>query len=90
MERLQDSNNQNDVLAYLKSAIREDENDFLIAIKYIIDAQGKNISQLSRNANLNREHLYKIFSYKGNPTWKTINAILNQIGFELTVQRKSC
>lgn len=76
-----------EAIAYLQEALKdEDERVFLLALKHVIDAHGENISQLAKDANLNRENLYRIFSKKGNPRWGTINSVLRVIGLELTVQ----
>ena len=82
-----DLKDSQEAIAYLKEALQdEDERVFLLALKHVIDAQGENISQLAKDADLNRENLYKVFSKRGNPKWGTINSILRVIGLELTVQ----
>jgi probable addiction module antidote protein len=74
-------------LAYLKEALKdEDKRVFLLALKRVLDAHGENITHLAKETKLNRENLYKVFSKKGNPTWSTINSILHEVGFELTIQ----
>ena len=42
------------------------------------------IAELSKATDLNREHLYKALSPKGNPTIKTVSKIANALGYRLT------
>jgi len=74
-------------LAYLKESMNdEDERIFLLALKQVLSAQGENISQLAEDAKINREHLYRIFSKRGNPTYTKLKSILKNVGLRLTVE----
>jgi probable addiction module antidote protein len=78
---------------YLMAALEEYENDgdlaaFLKAIRTVVDAQG-GIGVLSEKINLNRQHLYRSLSEKGNPTIRTLHAILNGLGLKLTIHKAS-
>ncbi len=79
--------------AYLEVALEEYEEDgdkeaFLMALRNVADAQG-GISTLARRTRLNREHLYRALSAKGNPRLDTIGTILHALGFRLSVERLS-
>lgn len=75
---------------YLEVAIEEYEEDgdkaaFLIALRNVAEAQG-GIRQLAQRSDLNREHLYRILSNRGNPRLDTIGKILHGLGFRLSVK----
>ncbi len=72
--------------AYLNAALEdEDPHVFLLALKDVVIARTK-ISDLAKNTNLNRENLYRMLSRKGNPKMTSIQTVLNEIGFNLSVQ----
>ena len=78
-------------LAYLEVAIEEYQNDgdkaaFLLALRFVVNAQG-GIGKLAERTKLDRKHLYKALSAKGNPRLDTLGRILNGIGFQLSVER---
>ena len=84
LEALQDPK---EARAYLNAALMdEDPRVFLLALKNVLQAQGGDMSNLARKANLNRENLYRILSKKGNPKLTSIIAVLNVVGFSLAVQ----
>ena len=79
--------------AYLTAALEDYEIDgnlqaFLKAIRTVVDARG-GITKLSEKTNLNRQHLYKSLSEDGNPTIKTLDAILHALGLRLTIIKAS-
>ena len=76
---------------YLEVAIEEFETDgdkehFLVALRNVTEAQG-GIGALARRTQLNREHLYRVLSRNGNPRLDKIAAILNGLGFRLSIER---
>lgn len=76
-----------DAIAYLNAALMDDdERVFLLALKNVLEAQGGNMTSLAKEADLNRENLYRILSPKGNPKLTSIKSLLNAMGFELAVQ----
>ncbi|MDQ2922328.1 MAG: putative addiction module antidote protein, partial [Acidobacteriota bacterium] len=69
---------------YLKAALEEgDEGTFLLALRDVADTRG--LSQVASEAQLNREHVYRLLSAKGNPRLTTIQALLRALGFQLGV-----
>jgi len=75
---------------YLSVALEEYEADgsqeaFLLALRTVVEARG-GVSALSRKTNLNRQHLYRALSGKGNPTWATMDAILSALSFRFTIE----
>ena len=73
--------------AYLSAALEEGERDvFLLALKDVAAAHG--LSQLAREAELNRENLYRMLSQGGNPQLSSLQSLLDALGFRLAVEPK--
>lgn len=75
---------------YLKVALEEYEEDgdteaFLLALRNVAEAQG-GMAMLAKNINVNRQHLYRALSNKGNPTFQTLDAILHGLGYRLSIE----
>ena len=47
-------------------------------------ARAKGMSEIARASGLSREHLYRSFSEDGNPTLKSILAVMDALGVQLT------
>jgi probable addiction module antidote protein len=76
-----------DYLAESLAAIDEPggQEAFLQALRHIAEAQG--MAAIAERAGLPRESLYKSLSGRGNPTLKTLLAVLNAAGLRLAVTR---
>jgi probable addiction module antidote protein len=77
-------------VAYLKAAMAalddpDDRGAALLAIRAIVEAYG-GFSAVSEEAGISRESLYRSLSAKGNPTLKTLLAVLKTVGMRLTVE----
>ena len=75
---------------YLMVALDEyeqdgDLNSFMLALRNVAEAQG-GVGQLAKKTSLNRQHLYRLLSSKGNPRILTLDNILRAMGFKLAVQ----
>jgi probable addiction module antidote protein len=75
---------------YLSVALDQYEEDanreaFLLALRTVVEAQG-GISEVARRTGLNRQHLYRAFSGKGNPTWSTMDSVLGALGFRFAIR----
>ena len=80
-ERLQDPNL---ALLYLNEAlIDSDKRVFLLALKDVVAAQGGDLSTLAKEAQLNRQNLYKMLSAKGNPRWDSITSLFDAMGVQV-------
>ena len=80
--------NPEEAAQYLNACLEdEDAHVFLLALRDVADAHG-GIRALSRNANLNRESLYRMLSKSGNPSLDSLAAVLNACGMRLAVQSK--
>ena len=51
-----------------------------------IVARAKGMTELANETGLSREQLYRSFSEKGNPTLKTMLAVLKVLGVDLTAR----
>ncbi len=74
---------------YLEVALEDYETDgdfeaFLLALRDVAQARG-GITKLAQRTNLNRQNLYKIFSKDGNPSLKTLDTVLHNLGFRLSI-----
>ncbi len=57
----------------------------LAALRHIDEAQG--MTAVAEHAGIPRESLYRALSTKGNPTIKTLLAVVGAAGLKLTVHR---
>jgi probable addiction module antidote protein len=75
-------------LGYLNAALEEDDlPTFLVALKDVIDA-GIGMTGISKGTRLHRVSLYKMLSEEGNPTLKSLAAILDALGLRLHIAEK--
>lgn len=76
---------------YLKVALESLDNPeeraaSLVMLRALAEASG-GLGAIAANAGLSREALYRSLSPKGNPTLKTLVAVLNAMNLRLTVVR---
>ena len=75
---------------YLKAAMEslDDPSDRaagLLALRTVVEAYG-GLGLVAAEAGINRESLYRALSPKGNPTLKTLLAVLKTVGMRLSVE----
>ena len=73
--------------AYLNAAIEDSPEAFLKALKNV--AQSRQISQVAKDAGIQRETLCRSFSGQGNPTFETLSSVLEALGMRLRVASNS-
>lgn len=78
-------------IAYLKLALESLEDPeqvgaAMLALRTVTEACG-GVGSLAATTGLSREALYRTLSENGNPTLKTLVAILGPMGLRLTVER---
>lgn len=84
LERLQEPGYATE---YLNAALKEESQEiFILALRDVAKAKG--ISLVAKEANLNRESMYRMLSKKGNPNFSSLNKLLNSLGLTLTIQTK--
>ena len=76
-------------LEYLKSALEEVDSPEhravgLLALRDIAEAYG-GLAAVAQEAGISREALYRALSPTGNPTLKTLLAVLHAVGMRLSV-----
>ena len=77
-------------IAYLKVAMEslddpEDRAAGLLSLRAIAEAYG-GLGKIAQEAGISRESLYRALSPTGNPTLKTLIAVLNTVGMRLSVE----
>lgn len=77
-------------VAYLKAALESlDDPDNraggLLALRTVAEAYG-GLGAVASEAGISRESLYRALSPKGNPTLKTLLAVLKTVGLRLSVE----
>lgn len=75
---------------YLKAAMEslddpDDRAAGLLALRTVAEAYG-GLGAVAAEAGISRESLYRALSAKGNPTLKTILAVLKAVGMRLSVE----
>ena len=88
-EQLKD---ENEVESFINAALEqyfEDHNKelFLSTLKEVVMARG-GITELSKQAHINRQHVYKMLSSKGNPSFDNIGSLLMALGLKLKVENE--
>jgi probable addiction module antidote protein len=78
---------------YLKVAIEsldnpDDRAAGLLALRSVAEAYG-GLAMVAAEAGISRESLYRALSAKGNPTLKTLVAVLKTLGLRLSVKAES-
>ena len=70
---------------FLNSAAQdEDPKTYLIALRKVVEARG-GMAFIAEKAELSRETLYRTLSTRGNPTIKTLSAVLKATGLKFGV-----
>jgi probable addiction module antidote protein len=77
-------------IEYLKAAMEsladpDDRAAGLLALRTVAEAYG-GLAAVAAEAGLSRESLYRALSPKGNPTLKTLLAVLKTVGMRLSVE----
>ena len=77
-----------EAVGYLNACLEDgDPEVFLLALRDVARAQG-GVARLADATNLNREHLYRMLSENGNPALRSLEALLDALGFRLAVTLK--
>jgi probable addiction module antidote protein len=77
---------------YLKAAMEsldnpDDRAAGLLALRTVAEAYG-GLGTVAAGAGISRESLYRALSPKGNPTLKTLLAVLRAVGMKLSVEQE--
>ena len=81
-EQLKDANF---AAEFLNAASEDDDpKTYLAALRKVVDARG-GMASTAEKAQLSRETLYRTLSSRGNPTIKTLNAVLKATGLKFGI-----
>lgn len=84
LKRLQDPKY---AVGYLNAVLESgDDGDFMLALRDVAQVHG-GLRQLASKAHVNREHLFRMLSKKGNPELHSLRQVVGALGFKLTLQR---
>ena len=62
----------------------DDPKTYLTALRKVVEARG-GMASIAEKAHLSRETLYRTLSSRGNPTIRTLNAVLKATGLKFGV-----
>jgi probable addiction module antidote protein len=72
---------------YLDAALADGDPDlFLEALKDVAEAQG-GMTAIARKTHLHRTGLYRVFSPKGNPTYRNLRLVMQALGYRLRLDK---
>lgn len=71
--------------AYLQDAWNDSLDEFLVALRKYIQAN-EGMSRCAEKAHITREALYRMLSETGNPELRSIRAVLQASGLELSIE----
>jgi probable addiction module antidote protein len=70
---------------YLNAASEDDDpKSYLTALRKVVEARG-GMASIAEKTHLSRETLYRTLSTRGNPTIKTLTAVLKATGLRFSV-----
>jgi len=73
-------------VGYLNACLEaKDEGAFLLAVRDVAQAHG-GLSQLAKKTGLNREHLFRMLSKRGNPRLTSLKELIGALGFKLRLR----
>ncbi len=75
-------------LGYLNACLDDDdESVFLLALKDVATAHG-GLAKLAKKAKMNREHLFRMLSKRGNPEMRSLQKIAGAFGWKIEFVEK--
>jgi probable addiction module antidote protein len=77
--------NEESIAVFLADALETGDTAYIAKAMGVV-ARAKGMTELSRETGLSREQLYRSFSEQGNPTLKTMLAVMRAMGVDMTVK----
>ena len=71
------------IAVFLADALETGDSAYIAKAMGVV-ARAKGMTELARETGLSREQLYRSFSEQGNPTLKTLLAVMRALGVDLT------
>ena len=76
-------------VGYLNACLEDgDEGDFLVAVRDVAQVHG-GLRELAKKTGLNREHLFKMLSKRGNPRLHSLRQLMDAMGIRLVLAKNS-
>ena len=73
-------------VGYLNACLQDDDDGvFLLALRDVAQVHG-GLRSLAGKTHLNREHLFRMLSKKGNPRLHSLRQLIGTFGFRQTLQ----
>ncbi len=74
-------------MMYLNASLEDEhEGAFLLALHDVAQVHG-GLAQVARKTRLNREHLFRMLSRKGNPQLHNLRLIAGALGYKFTLRK---
>ncbi|MDY0213248.1 MAG: putative addiction module antidote protein [Desulfuromonadaceae bacterium] len=73
------------IAVFLADALETGDSAYIAKAMGVV-ARAKGMTELARETGLSREQLYRSFSEQGNPTLKTMLALMRALGVDMTVK----
>lgn len=73
------------IAVFLADALETGDSAYIAKAMGVV-ARAKGMSELARETGISREQLYRSFSEQGNPTLKTMLAVMHALGVDLTAR----
>jgi probable addiction module antidote protein len=73
------------IVIFINDALETGDAAYIAKVLGVV-ARAKGVSQVAAETGLSREQLYRSFSDKGNPTLKSMLAVMKALGFGLTIK----
>lgn len=73
------------IALFMADAFETSDSEYIAKALGVV-ARAKGMAEIAKETGLSREQLYRSFSEKGNPTLKTILAVMRVIGIDLTAK----
>jgi len=77
--------NEQSIAVFLADALETGDTAYIAKAMGVV-ARAKGMTELSKETGLSREQLYRSFSEQGNPTLKTMLAVMRALGVDMTVK----
>jgi len=77
--------NEESIAVFLADALETGDAAYIAKAMGVV-ARAKGMTELSRETGLSREQLYRSFSEQGNPTLKTMLAVMRALGVDMTAR----
>lgn len=73
------------IAVFMADAFETGNADYIAKAVGVV-ARARGMTKIAKQTGLSREQLYRSFSAKGNPTLKTILAVMGAIGIDITAR----